>query len=307
MRLLDQITELPEGRKQALTFLLFVLVSAGIWTVNALNQVHTVKTSIALQENGRFSGADNLPESVEIELQGRGFNLIPVLSSASSFTLLQPAADSVWNIRQSLNAWLTPQGKDIELIAVQPATIHLDITKRYTRRIPITPDLKVRSANGWIQSGPEGLWPDSITIASDNPLPDSLKHLHTGIYELSIASGPYFGSHPLTPPAGTEFLESSRLWIYVPAEQATEARVKVTIRSSRKGFVTIPGSAEIQCRVPLSRHASTTADRFIVIAEPDPSDPERAVLKVLHAPYWCSNTVIQPSSVRMFRVTAPAS
>lgn len=301
------ITELPEGRKQTLTFLLFVVLSAGIWTVNALNQTHTVKTRIAIRPHNGMTGKSPGPDDIEIELRGRGFDLLPVLSAAKSYTLVPPGNEPVWNIRQSVNAWLFRQGKSIELTSVQPSTITLDLSSRYTRRLPVLPVLDIRSGSGWVQSGPEGIWPDSITLVADQPFPDSLRQVRTAPTRLNLTSGSHFGSIALSIPPGTEPAGDSRVWVYVPAERATEARVKVRINSLRVGYLTIPGSAEVTCRVPLSRHSTTTADRFIVIAEPDPADPERALLKVLHAPYWCSNIITQPASVKMFRTTTPAS
>ena len=307
MRLLKYITDLPEGRKQAVTFLLFVLFSAGIWTVNALNQSHTVKTKIAVRSDRQLAGARQLPREIEIEMTGRGFDLIPVLSAASSCTLIDPGNDSVWNLRQSVNSRLIPQGKNIQLISVQPGTIHLDLAKRYTKRLPIVPMVNIRSGSGWIQSGPVGIWPDSITLISDQRFPDDIKQITTKPADLSIASGPHFGGLALSIPPGMTTLDQSRAWIYVPAERATEARIKVEIRSCSPGLLSVPGTAEVRCRVPLSRYAETTSDRFIVIAEPNPSDPELGLLKILHAPFWCSNIITQPLSVRMFRTNSPAS
>lgn len=286
---------------------MFVLFSAGIWTVNALNQTHTVKTKIAVQSDRLLAGARKLPGEIEIEMSGRGFDLIPVLSAASSCTLVDPGNDSVWNLKLSVLSRLIPTEKTVQLISVQPSTIHLDVVKKYIKRLPIVPMVAIRSGSGWIQSGPAGIWPDSITLNSEQPFPNDLKQVNSLPIDLSIANGPHFGSLELSIPKGLTSPEAPRSWIYVPAERATEARIKVEIRSSRPGFLSVPGTAEIRCRVPLSRFAETSADRFIVVFEPDPSDPELGLLKVLHAPFWCSNIITQPVSVRIFRITTTAS
>ncbi|MFM9057187.1 MAG: hypothetical protein ACKOQY_10980 [Bacteroidota bacterium] len=301
----NRFTSLFAGRRQeAFTFAFCVLLAAIIWTVNALNKTYTVQLNVPVDYSLPQHAVSGLSEkqSVTIELQGKGFQLLGVQSMFSR-EVIRPGSlphrttDSTVHVREHIVSLLQKDHPDVKLIALQPELLPLVSRGLYQSRIPVKTGWNPKPAPRFLPISPAVVVPDSITIYSFNttkekgatitPVDSNLiDGNHTGFYRMLVQ---------MNDPEQT-FTANQSVWLYQPTEPSTEVVLKVPVQCRRHEAV-LPSTIELKCRVPISRVAATRPEQFLLITHPEKTVDGYSLVSILHQPFWCQETRLYPESV----------
>lgn len=301
----NRLISIFAGRRQeAFTFAFCVLLAAIIWTVNALNKTYSVQLSIPVDYSLPQHAVSGLSDkqSVTIELQGKGFQLLGVQSMLGR-EVIQPGSlphrttDSTIHVREHIVSLLRKEHPDVKVLTLQPELLPIVSKGLYQSRTPVKTSWNPKPDAHFLPSSPAVLVPDSITIYSFNAIrsavaviapPDSLQFNsnHTGFYRMQVK---------LKDSVQT-FTSNQSVWMYQPFEPSTEVVLKIPVRCSRHEAV-LPSTIELKCRVPISRVAATRPELFLLHTHPDKTVDGYSLITILHQPFWCQESRLNPESV----------
>lgn len=306
MNLSSKIQAITGGNKQAATFLLFVVLSAVIWTINALSKDQTTTVRIPITYPGEQSAQlqSGLPHELIFNAKGKGFFLMQFMSKTENFRIVpksinHPLRDTVIASLQALAPVLEDfQGK-IEIRNLQPEQLLLSGRKMFSKKVAIQPRYRVTYFPAYVQKGPAITQPDSILLFSTAPIPDSLERVNTILNEASGIDKNLFRRTQLELPNGNYHIAQNDIWFLLPVEKGTEITLEVPITNKRifQHESYIPSSVKLTCRVPLSRFHQTKADNFLVLPTQPSIDGEKMLVEVVKSPYWASSIRIEPGIV----------
>ncbi len=306
MNLSSKIQMITGGNKQAATFLLFVLLSAVIWTINALSkdQITTIHIPITYPGEQSQELQSGLPHELIFNAKGKGFFLMQFMTKTENFRIVpksisNPLRDTVISSLQALAPVLEDfQGK-IEIRNLQPEQLLLSGRKMFSKKVAIQPRFRATYLPAFVQKGPAITQPDSILLFSTAPIPDTLVRISTIINEATGLDKTLFRRTRLELPNGNFHVAQNDIWFLLPVEKGTEITLEVPIKNNRifqhESF--IPSTVKLTCRVPLSRFHQTKAENFLLLPTQPSIDGEKMLIEVIKAPYWASSIRIEPGVV----------
>ena len=161
MNLSSKIQMITGGNKQAATFLLFVLLSAVIWTINALSkdQITTIHIPITYPGEQSQELQSGLPHELIFNAKGKGFFLMQFMTKTENFRIVpksisNPLRDTVISSLQALAPVLEDfQGK-IEIRNLQPEQLLLSGRKMFSKKVAIQPRFRATYLPAFVQKGP---------------------------------------------------------------------------------------------------------------------------------------------------------
>ncbi|MFN8152755.1 MAG: hypothetical protein U0Y08_00535 [Bacteroidia bacterium] len=298
--------KLTGGNKQAATFLMFVLLSAVIWSVNALSKEHVTSFEIPIRYLQNLSGTpdQSLPTRLNITVKGKGFYLMRLSSALRGFSIVPksmsvPGRDTVISALDAMAPVLENFIGKLEITSYSPEQLLLSGRQMYSKKVAIKANCRLSFKPAYVPAGPSVIQPDSILLFSSSPVPDSLNALYTAPFTISnIEAGVFKPVKPELPGPGYHLAATSFLF-YLPVEKATEISLDVPIRNSNKAMNEqyLPSSVKLTCRVPLSKFKLTRPELFLVTTGDTSISGDRVLVRIAHAPYWASSVTIEPSLV----------
>jgi hypothetical protein len=304
MNLRSKISALTGGNKKAATFLLFVVLSAIIWTINALSkdQITTVVIPIQyLSAAGSMPEAD-LPQGISVTLRGKGFYLMQFLSSAKDYKIVPRSvngviADTVISAMDAIYPLTTGYKGKIEITSISPEQVLVTGRKLFSKKVAIKARADLSFRPSFVQKGPAVTYPDSIYIYAASPIPDTLTTVYTVNHRYRQIDQTIFRSTPIALPGREYHIPIQTCWYYLPVERGTEIQLEVPIRNPKRALNEnyLPSNVQLTCKVPLSKYNITRPEYFKVIAADTSINGDQVILRVTRHPHWVSEIKIQPT------------
>lgn len=300
------IIRLTGGNKQAATFLLFVFLSAVIWTINALSKEHTTSFDIPIRYF-QLPGAESdqsLPASLHITVKGKGFHLMRFSSALNGFSIVPKSIsnrnrDTVISAEDALLPVMENYKGKLEITTYSPEQILMAGRQLYSKKLKVKPNVRLNYATSYISAGPSVIQPDSITLFSSIPIPDTITALYTEPFSLTNVESTVFRQVTIHLPGPEYHHAAANFWYLQPVEKATEVTIEVPIRNKQRAVNEhyLPSTVRLSCKVPLSKFRLTRADLFIVSPGDTSIEGDKVLVELLHAPYWASSVSITPTVV----------
>lgn len=301
MNLSSKITALAGGNKQAATFLFFLLLSAVIWTINALSKEQVTTIDIPVQYISANKVAD-APPAVAVTLKGKGFFLMEFLSDAHGFKIVpktnaERQGDTVVGALAAIRPLLNSFKGKIEVLRLEPEQLLISGRALFSKKVGVKATSFVAYTGTAVQKGPSVTYPDSIYIYSATPIPDTLTTVFTEPLRLQQVTQSVFRSVKIKAPGKPYHLPIQECWYFLPVEKGTEIQLEVPIRNQYKAVNEsyMPASVQLTCKVPLSRYHLTRAALFHVTTADTSIGGEQILLRVAHQPHWASDVQIKPA------------
>ncbi len=271
--------------RDLLTFLVFLLISTGLWFINALRKdyITTVKYPIKysnLPEGYIFK--DKASDWVDVRIKGSGYSLlpyffgkdhIPLYLSVSNFRLIKEEKEQVAYVLsseffKSVSSRLT---KEVELLEVFPDTlmVKLDVTK--TKLVPVLYQPNLSFKSGYDQSSKMLVNPAMVQISGPESVIDTINNVVLASADVySDLSDSIKETMELTLPPKVSGKPSS-VEVIVPIEAFTEKKLSVPINGVHVPdsiiIRTFPANLNLSCRVPVSRFPDIKSDLFNVVVD----------------------------------------
>lgn len=297
---------LSARKKQGIRFSVCVMLAAVIWLVNALNKNYHTVVSVPVYHARPLenNAAYQMPSSIRMDISGRGFALIRFKNAANDYAVrtaaLRPGnRDSVLDSRMVLASLLDPFNNDISVDYINPPRLFLSGRPSFSKQLKVAGSPMLDMVDNVVQSGPHVFYPDSVTVYSASPIPETLTKINAVIPKTKNVRQSVFQMIRLQLPEGVYQSTPKWVWCYVPVESGTEIQLEVPVQS-RNGIsdeLYVPSRVTVTCRVPLSRYSDTKAERFIVQPISAATEGEKVALEIKHAPYWVSDQRLYPELV----------
>ncbi len=300
---------LGKGKKDSVTFLLCLLLAAGIWVLNSLNNTHvtTLKIPVVYELTGNDQRDFQVPEFLELEIKGRGFTLLELIRSLKKEKIrplgsMNMSNDTVLNSLDAVRPLLQSFNKEIEITRITPAQFFLSGNKSHAKKVAIRKNYTLKCKPSFLPSGPSVFYPDSVYLFSSSPIPEDLKEVYSEYKVFENAEKTIVRKLLLQVPKGDYHLSSNQSWLYIPIEAGTEISLEVPIGSKTKYAqeVFIPSYVKVTCLVPLSKYTLTRAPLFTLETEESGLMTDRVMVRLKRAPYWADKIRWEPTVVDRF-------
>jgi hypothetical protein len=304
-----------EGQKPLLsrrvsTLLVCLLLSATAWLLQALSKEYTSVQRVPVKYINLPSDrllSSELPDSVDAELRGSGFNLLTWKLGRDPGTLELDVRTARQNRRGDL-ALLThinslrlrsSFGRGARVVRVFPDTIALSFSPRVTRKVPVRILASATPAPQFQLADSIRCEPAWVTISGAAELVNSITTIHT---EPRVYSGLEKDVNELVPltlngTARQLTVSPAAVKLSIKVGQFTEGRftIPVTPVNTPPGATlkTIPDKVDVVFLVPLNEYSRITPDQFRVVADYKNISSTRTTLPL--------SVVRRPLSVRNLR------
>lgn len=289
-------------------FLFAVLISTTIWVINSLNQSHIAEFDLVVQYPFASTTAEkSYTRTVKAEITGRGFDLIRFsLNENSNQLKVRDTGSEPLHSLETVSRHLSSFARTLRVTRVTPYWINRPHTSLYSKRLKVIPDAEFSTTGAFIKTIPALCVPDSITVFSEKPIPEQLTSIKTRPVRKKNLQASWFGSvKPDLSGLENMMIETGRIWVYQPVEEATECNIVLPVNPGEGipyNFRFIPASVTLTCIVPVSRYPITTADKFMLVADINSADQERAVIRMIKYPPWATSIRFTPAAVDFLRV-----
>jgi hypothetical protein len=283
---------------KGMLFLICVLLASIIWVVNALSKTYITEINYSLTAP-LASGKDDIP--VKVKLSGQGFDLIYIYLRINKNKYPFSTFNTSVNCIEFTDSLLGDLRKSISLMDVKPALITGSVTaNQKMKRLPVKSKIETHFASRYGSSVSLLVNPDSVDIAGPASVLDSLRYIETESLRISNLDQSLFRSVGLITPHPSCWLQKDRIWIYIPAEEYTEAivQVPVTHPDTRQKTRLIPERVSVICLVPVSRYKSISPSQFKVeIKGSREISKEKVALTITKQPGYVKNVRTEPRIV----------
>ncbi len=299
---LQKWPKVPEGqklqfRKRILLFSVFFLISASIWLLNALSKNYTSVIEYPLvytdfPEDKVFVG--EMPGHLDLQINAHGYALlrykmyrkpVPISFKISAFNLNRGQdSSSAYILTRYLKDQIARQlPAELQLLEINPDTLHFQFAKRVTRMVKIKPDFEYSIEKQFTIKDEIMLTPDSVEVTGPDLILDTLAFVYTTRYDLGVLTRNYSDRVKLSREADLQY-NLSRVNCSIELERFTELLVTVPIEVLNLPdsifLQTFPSTIKLNCRVGLSKYDRIDRYPFRAVVDFDKIDERITTLNV---------------------------
>jgi hypothetical protein len=293
-------TELKFFRKggKGMLFLFCFLVASVIWIVNALSKTYVTDLKYTVVVS---SDKDREAIPVKATLKGQGFALMQVLWKINNAKYPVSAFHNSINCIQLTDSLLGKFRSEISLVNVEPAMLSgKGNPGQKIKKVPVISRINVSFAPQYGSVIPLLLKPVMVEVAGPSSVIDTLKAVYTEEISIADVNDPVFRSVALKNPTSDCWVQPSRVWIYIPSEEFTEATIKipVLVKNDEQSIKIIPEHVTLKCMVPLKHYNSISPSQFKVELSGNVSNgQEKMSVRVIKKPSFAKNIRTDPAVV----------
>lgn len=165
------------------TFLLSFIFASALWVYIILNSSYSLDVSIPLELQSNKSQAliEEIPNSLEVKVKGKGWDLLSILFAGNlkyNLDITKIKKDSRIPTGQFVSDRLNiPQ--NVSILEINPDTISINFDKLFEKLVPVKNNLELSLKEGFIIIGEPELTPDSIKVQGAAYLLNKLKWIPT--------------------------------------------------------------------------------------------------------------------------------
>jgi len=304
-----------KNNRDLLVFVVFLLLSTGLWFLNALRKdfVTTIEYPVKYNEfPDDFILLGDPQTQVQLKVRSLGYNILPyhfgkIISpetlKVSGFKRMHKGdIEGAYVLTRDLkNVFTKNLTNGIELLEIFPDTLFVLFEKKERKKIPVKFSSELKFKPQYYQSGDIIIKPDSIEISGPSTLIDTINYIYTEnkVFEnlsdtlqrnISLVSYDKLICNP------------GRVVVNIPVEAFTQKEVKIPLKS-----VNVPDSLRLKCfpsdikisfNVAVSRFNTVSSSDFK--AEVDFNSnmsstlPDRLKVKIVNMPEGIKNVEYSP-------------
>lgn len=298
---------------KVLMFLFFLIVSAGFWVLQTLQQMTDATFSIPITYTNKsdlIAFKDTLPHSLTVKVLDKGISLLnySVNSKGQSIEIdLEPLSEtnpdyiiSAQHLEAACQKILPTTSV---LVSHTPVTLSIHAFPLKEKLVPVFFNGEIVPAKGFMLTDKIQLSPETITVYGSQQVIDTL----TGIYiqEIHSEGVDESTSYPvkLAPPVHI-FPQTSTVNLRITVEECTEKTLEVPIQAKnfpeKYRLRTFPPSVKVVCRLPLSQYSAVNSTLFeaSVFYSDSMSDSTSTIpVSITKKPEWISEIRYNPEKV----------
>lgn len=300
--------------KEAFTFFGFLLLAAGFWLMQNLQQEYEVEMTIPIKYRNippEVAFTSTPPEHVTIRVKDKG----SVLLNYALWGSFMPLDVNLKELPLNKTRFIPADRKKIEsdiqkqLIAstsltyTEPTSIDLSYGKLKEKEIPVSFNGLIETRSGFQIVGDIDISPSKVMMFANQATIDSVKVIQTEFKQISRLDKSISISVKLQKPEGAS-LDPEMIILTVPVEEFTEKTLVVPILCSDLPGVyelkTFPSSVNVSCNVSTLRFKELEAFAFEIDVPFDSLKDNRTgtvKLQLTKQPDWIYDPVITPNTI----------
>ncbi|HEY4788007.1 MAG TPA: hypothetical protein VIH57_18260 [Bacteroidales bacterium] len=304
--------------KKLLIYLFFLLISIGLWYLNALSKDYITSIHYPVRYENFPKGkalVSDMPEELAIKVKGLGFSVLKHKLLAYTRHIDLPVGNFRLDIIRKVNQydyclstryireWVGNQlGSDIQLIGIEPDTLVFEFADVVDKKVPVKPVLNLQFEKQYMQTGPTNIRPDSVVVSGPQALIDTLRCIYTKEFRNKSVKDTFKRDIELMPFSRITCKVPS-VSVIVPVEKYTELNIAIPVESinTPEGLRvrTFPGTVTVSCWVGVSSYDKMTPYMFRAVVDYDAiiADPQsKARIDLVRTPSNIQNIRFYPKS-----------
>jgi len=297
---------------QTLIFLVCLLVALLFWFLKALDDTYTTQISVALELRHHPANQvlqDEPPDQVSLQVEGTGWNLLNLKTSASSYGFiidLKEVTNTNSTIQLNQNApYLKkhlPTGLEIQNIL--PAVIDVNFDQKDAKQIPVHLNGDITYAPQYGISDSISLQPRKVSISGPKQLIQDIDHVKTKAFSWHDLKATKEKHMPLKRKNTPNINYSHhKVQLTVPVNQITEGtfQIPVDVRSKVPEYkiTIIPSKVKVVYQTTLNHFESIDTSDFQLYVEDQDFDttlsyPQKLPVRVSQKPAFLNHFKIMP-------------
>ncbi len=226
--------------KDVLSFLLFFLMSAIFWFVNALDKNREITLRVPLQLINlpkEVNVTKNLPDFITVDIKDVGVNLFTY-----SDPKLKPLNISLSNYRYgkqgqiqidaaTLNRYLQSYFlQTTQIISFRPDTLLIEYEKLFEKKVPVKIKASIETKHQYMIDGDIIINPAFVNVYGPEQILDTLRWIETEIVELNNLSDTVFLNLKIKP---VPFIrpEINTVKVLIPVTMFTEKNIELPVQA----------------------------------------------------------------------------
>lgn len=272
---LKKITRSPQG-KELLTFLVFLLLAAGVWCILAINENRERSVQIPIEMVNipdQTMLLQNMPTHIEARIRDKAsvllsYNIGKIQPIKIDFNDHNNLKDAVIINNNSLAGYAHQQLKaTTSILSFTPDSIRVSYTQGQGKRVPVIPSGNVTTLPHCTATDSIYTTPDSVTVYGSVNTLRKIDCVYTEDFELLNISDTARHEVKIKEIPQTRIVPDHTT-IIVPVEEYTGKTITVPITISnipdKYAVMTFPSSVQVSFLVPISQYSSVTSDNFLV-------------------------------------------
>ncbi|MDR1553810.1 MAG: hypothetical protein LBS69_10165 [Prevotellaceae bacterium] len=266
--------------KQIFVFLFFVAAASVGWLMNKLSTdyLRTISYHINFYNSSDMRRIFNVETDVTAQVNMNGFLAMryniaeqsiikidvsdKILSKTKNFVL---SSDIFQKFSEQI-------GDGKKLISLSPDTIYFSYVDLQSKRLPIMPNLQLKFASEYMQSGNIMLKPDSIWITAEQKILDSLVEIQCIAQKYENLNKPISGVLEVDlNKLNSVSIQQQKIQFKINVERYSEATITAPLRLTNKpdslDVMIFPRDIEIKYRAAIQNFAKIKASDFKLIAD----------------------------------------
>ncbi|MDF1576190.1 MAG: YbbR-like domain-containing protein [Bacteroidales bacterium] len=284
-------------RKRILLFSVFLLISAAIWLLNALSKNYTSVIEYPLvytdfPEDKVKVG--EMPGHLQLQINAHGYALlrykmfrkpVPISFKVSAFNLnRRQDSSSAYILTRYLRDEIARQlPAELQLLGIQPDTLHFRFAESVTRMVKIRPDFTYTIEKQFTIKDEIFLSPDSVEVTGPDLFLDTLSYVYTDRYDLGVLTRNFSDKVRLKKQPDLKY-NISRVNCSIELERFTELQVTVPIEVLNLPdsilLQTFPSNVKLNCKVGLSKYDRIESYPFRAVVDYEKIDERLTSLSV---------------------------
>ena len=298
--------------KDALSFLLFLVLASAFWFVNALDKERETEISIPIRFIGlpqNIAIVENNANSITLKIKDQGLNLFtysrPNFNSISfdvtrTFYEKGEILISADQIRSKVSRLLLPTTSILE---IKPNSLLLHYEKLNVKTLPIEFDAKIELAHQYVLSDKIQITPSEITVFGPKRVLDAMTSVKTVPIELLKLSDTTYFNCKLRPVKSVKYA-ANEVKVNIFVEMFTEKKIQIPVEIINcPGNIvirTFPANVNLIFNVGMSHFNSLNENDLSVNVDYNDiikSTKSKQKLNIVNNTTYISNVRVEPQEV----------
>ncbi len=300
--------------REAFTFFIFLLLAAGFWLMQSLQQEYEVEMNIPIRYRNipsEVAFTSPLPDKVNIRIKDKGTGLINYVFWNAFMPIDINLKDLPVNKTRSTVADRKKIESDIQkqllsttaLLYTEPTSIDAVYGKLKEKEVPVIFNGMIETKPGFQLVGKATLSPEKVILYANQATIDSVSNIKTEFKQLTKIDKTQSVTVKLQKPEGSSLSEET-VTLTIPIEEFTEKVLSVPVicsnLPSNYELKTFPSSVNVSANVSMSKFNDLDAFVFeIDIPFESLKDNKTGTVKLelTKQPDWVSDTAINPNTI----------
>lgn len=300
--------------RKILVFGLFLLISAVLWLLNALNKEYSTRINypIAIKNlPAEIRVSNDLPDHLSLKIQGHGYDILSHTLDHSRAPLVVDLKDYHLKLRKEDCYFLLTNklyGKarrvikgELSLLSIEPDTIFFKYQRNVSRKLPVRLYADYKIAQQHMLISDVKISPDSVVVTGPKNLVREMTDYPTSYFDLGTLKDTLNRNIPLMKKENLS-CKPNRVNVIFEVSKYTEAHLGVSLNIEKLpdslSIRLIPRNVTASFKVPVEKYKQVSRKDFILEVDFDHKSGQYLYPELVVFPDYVQDVELSPEKVK---------